>query len=104
MPVSFSSQMRVGQRLALTVFWTVIFVLGLGLGLVVGLSGLADLVQRASASTTGARILVVAVSVAMTLSGLWGIAASRRNLKRSVDLLAQVGRARGGSIARLPNC
>src|SRR5216117_1112517 len=99
MPVSFSSQMRVGQRLALTVFWTVIFVLGLGLGLLVGLSGLADLVQRASASTTEARTLVVAVSVAMTLSGLWGIAASHRNLKHSVDLIAEVDRARTETIA-----
>ncbi len=99
MPVSFSSQMRVGQRLALTVFWTVIFVLGLGLGLLVGLSGLADLVQRASASTTEARTLVVAISVAMTLSGLWGIAASHRNLKHSVDLIAEVDRARTETIA-----
>ena len=71
----------------------------LGLGLLVGLSGLADLVQRASASTTEARTLVVAVSVAMTLSGLWGIAASHRNLKHSVDLIAEVDRARTETIA-----
>jgi len=99
MPVSFSSRMRVAQRLALTVFWTVIFVLGLGLGLLVGLPSLADLVQRASASTTEARTLVVAVSVAMTLSGLWGISASHRNLKNSVDLIAEVDRARTETIA-----
>ena len=99
MPVSFSSQMRVAQRVALTVFWTVIFVVGLGLGLLVGVPGLADLVQRASLSTSGAQAIVVAVSVAMSLSGLWGIAASHRNLKHSVDLIAEVDRARTETIA-----
>jgi hypothetical protein len=99
MPGSFSSQMRVAQRVAMTVFWTVIFVVGLGLGLLVGLPGLADLVQRASASTTEARSLAVAVAVAMTLSGLWGIAASHRNLRHSVDLIAEVDKARTETIA-----
>jgi hypothetical protein len=99
MPVSFSSQMRVARRVGLTVFWTVIFVVGLGLGLLVGVPGLADLVQRASSSTSGAQPIAVAVSVAMTLSGLWGIAASHRNLKHSVDLIAEVDRARTETIA-----
>lgn len=99
MPGSFSSQMRVAQRVAMTVFWTVIFVVGLGLGFLVGVPSLADLVQRASASTTEARTLVVAVAVAMTLSGLWGIAASHRNLRHSVDLIAEVDRARTETIA-----
>ncbi len=99
MPVSFSSQMRVAQRVALTVIWTVIFVVGLGLGLLVGLPGLAALVQRGSESTTEAKTLVVAVAVAMSLSGLWGIAASHRNLKHSVDLIAEVDRARTETIA-----
>src|SRR5256885_13640266 len=88
MPVSFSSQMRVAQRVALTVFWTVIFVVGLGLGLLVGLPGLAALVQRGSESTTEAKTLVVAVAVAMSLSGLWGVAASHRKPKHSVDFIA----------------
>jgi hypothetical protein len=99
MPGSFSSQMRVAQRVAMTVLWTVIFVVGLGLGFLVGVPGLADLVQRASASTTEARTLVVAVAVAMTLSGLWGIAASHRNLRHSVDLIAEVDKARTETIA-----
>jgi uncharacterized protein YacL len=99
MPVSFSSQMRVAQRVALTVVWTVILVVGLGLGLLVGVPGLADLVQQASASTTGARTAAVAVAVAMFLSGVWGIAASHRNLRHSVDLIAEVDRARTETIA-----
>jgi len=86
MPGSFSEQARVGRRVAMSVLWTVILVVGVALGLLVGVPGLADLVQRASASTTEARTLVVAVAVAMILSGLWGIAASHRNLRHSVDL------------------
>lgn len=99
MPPAFSSQMRVGRRVALTVFWTVIFVVGLALGLLVGLPGLADLVKQAADSTTTARTLAVAVAVAMVLSGLWGIGASHRNLKHSVDLIAEVDRARTETIA-----
>lgn len=99
MPAPFSSQMRVGKRVALTVFWTVILVVGLGLGLLVGLPGLAGLVQQASESTTGAKTLAVAVAVAMVLSGLWGIGASHRNLRHSVDLIAEVDRARTETIA-----
>jgi len=99
MPGSVSSQMRVGRGVALTVLWTVILVVGLALALLVGLPGLADLVKRASESTTEARTLVVAVAVAMILSGLWGIGASHRNLKHSVDLIAEVDRARTETIA-----
>ena len=94
----FSSQAHVGRRVAMTVFWTIIFVVGLALGLLVGVQGLAALVQQASVSTTEARTLVVAVAVAMVLSGLWGIAASHRNLKHSVDLIAEVDRARTETI------
>ena len=96
---SISSQMRVGRGVALTVLWTVILVVGLALALLVGLPGLADLVKRASESTTEARTLVVAVAVAMILSGLWGIGASHRNLKHSVNLIAEVDRARTETIA-----
>jgi len=99
MPGSFSEQARVGRRVAMSVLWTVILVVGVALGLLVGVPGLADLVQRASASTTEARTLVVAVAVAMILSGLWGIAASHRNLRHSVDLIAEVDRARTETIA-----
>ena len=99
MPAALSSQARVGRRVAMTVLWTVIFVVGLALSLLVGVPSLADLVQRASVSTTESRTLVVAVAVAMVLSGFWGIAASHRNLKHSLDLIAEVDRARTETIA-----
>ena len=93
MRASVGSQIRVGKLIAFPVFWTVILVVGLALGLLVGIRSLADLVQRASASSTDST-LVVAVAVAMFLSGLWGIAASHRNLKHAVDLIDEVDRAR----------
>ena len=99
MPAALSSQARVGRRVAMTVLWTVIFVVGLALSLLVGVPSLADLVQRASVSTTESRTLVVAIAVAMVLSGFWGIAASHRNLKHSLDLIAEVDRARTETIA-----
>lgn len=99
MPTALSSQARVGRRVAMTVLWTVIFVVGLALSLLVGVQGLADLVQKASQSTTESRTLVVALAVAMVLSGLWGIAASHRNLKHSLDLISEVDRARTETIA-----
>ena len=99
MPGTSSAQMRVGRRVALTVFWTVILVVGLALALLVGLPGLADLVQRASVSTTEAKTLVVAVAVAMVLSGLWGIGASHRNLRHSMDLISEIDRTRTETIA-----
>jgi len=99
MPGALSSQARVGRRVAMTVLWTVIFVVGLALSLLVGVPSLADLVQRASVSTTESRTLVVAIAVAMVLSGFWGIAASHRNLKHSLDLIAEVDRARTETIA-----
>lgn len=82
----------------MTVLWTVILVVGLGLGLLVGLPNFASLVQQASMSTTEARTLAVGVAVAMVLSGIWGIAASHRNLKHSVDLIAEVDKARTETI------
>jgi hypothetical protein len=99
MPGTYYSQMRVGRRLALTVFWTVVLVLGFGLALLVGVPQLATLVQRASEWGTDARTLVVGVAVAMILSGLWGIGASHRNLRHSVDLMSEVDRARTETIA-----
>jgi hypothetical protein len=99
MPAALSSQARVGRRVAMTVLWTVIFVVGLALSLLVGVKELANLVQSAAQSTTESRTLVVAIAVAMVLSGLWGIAASHRNLKHSLDLIAEVDRARTETIA-----
>jgi hypothetical protein len=97
MPGTSRSQMRVGRRVALTVFWTVVLVVGVGLGLLVGVPQLASLVQRASESTTNSTV-AVAVAVTMVLSGLWGIMASHRNLRHSVDLMAEVDRARTETI------
>jgi hypothetical protein len=79
MSAPFSAQARVGRRVALTVVWTVVLVVGLAIGLLVGLPDLASLVQ-------------------MVLSGIWGIAASHRNLRHSVDLIAEIDRARTETI------
>jgi chromate transport protein ChrA len=99
MPGPLSSQMRVGRRLALTVFWTVILVVGVGLALLVGVTQLAELIQNAARWSTEARTGVVAVAVAMILSGVWGIGASHRNLRHSVDLITEVDRARTETLA-----
>lgn len=96
---TYLSQLRVARRIAVTVLWTVILVVGVGLGVLVGVPQLASLVQRASEWQTEARTLVVAVAVAMILSGLWGIGASHRNLRHSVDLMSEVDRARTETIA-----
>jgi len=98
MPDSYSVRARVGRRVALTVLWTIVFILGLAIGLLILVPGLADLVQQASASTLEAKSLAAAVSVAMVLVGLWGISASHRNLRHSVDLIAEVDRARKETI------
>ena len=98
MPRSLDSQMRVGRRVAMTVLWTIMFVVGLGLGLLVGVPQIGDLVRNASQSTTNSTLLV-AISVAMIISGLYGIVFSHRNLKHSVDLIAEVDRARTETMA-----
>jgi branched-subunit amino acid ABC-type transport system permease component len=90
--------MRVGRRVAMTVLWTIMFVVGLGLGLLVGVPQIGDLVRNASQSTTNSTLLV-AISVAMIISGLYGIVFSHRNLKHSVDLIAEVDRARTETMA-----
>lgn len=98
MKSTLSGQAHVGRRVALVVFWTVVFVVGLAIGLLISLPDLASLVQRASASTSESRILYVAVAVAMVLLGLWGISASHKELRHSVDLIAEVDRARTETI------
>src|SRR5436309_15816822 len=102
MPAPSSSQIRVGPRLAFTVLWTVVSVIGLGLGLLVGVPGLADLVQRGSAPTTEPKTLVVAVAVGMFLTRAYGIMASHGNLKHSGDLIAEVARVRTETTVREP--
>jgi hypothetical protein len=99
---SLRSQMRVGRRLAMAVIWTVILVVGLGLGLLVGLPQLTQLVKQGSESATELRTGLVAVAVAMVLSGLWGIAGSYRNFRHSVDLIMEVDRARSETVAYDP--
>lgn len=94
---SASSQAHVGRRILLTVLWTVIFVVGLAIAVLLLVPDLANLVQQASASTVPKTILV-AVSVALVLIGLWGISASHRNLRHAVDLIAEVDRARKETI------
>ncbi|MCI4371740.1 MAG: hypothetical protein L3J78_03740 [Thermoplasmata archaeon] len=100
MPGTLSAKLKVGRGIAMAVIWTIVFVLGLGLGLLVGIQGLADLVQRASTSTTEARTAVVAVATAMVLTGIYGIMATHRNLRHSVDLIAEVDRARNETMAQ----
>lgn len=98
MGTPYSTQAHVGRRIALTVVWTVILILGLGIALLIAVPGLADLVQQASASTFEFKTISVAVSVAMMLLGLWGISASHRSLRYSVDLLARIDEARRQTI------
>src|SRR5947208_15614913 len=102
MPAPSSSQIRVGPRLAFTVLWTVVSVIGVGLGILVGVPGLADLVQRGSASRTETKTLVVAVAVGMFLTGAYGSMPSHRNLKYSVDLIGGVEPARTRRLVREP--
>ncbi|HII40980.1 MAG TPA: hypothetical protein HA326_07175 [Thermoplasmata archaeon] len=98
MAASFSSQAHVGRRILLTVFWTIVFVVGLGIAVLISVPDLASLIQQASISTAESRPLLVAASVALVLVGLWGVSSSHRNLRHAVDLIAEVDRARKETI------
>lgn len=98
MGASFSSQVHVGRRILLTVFWTIVFVVGLGIAILISVPDLASLIAQASESTVVSRTLLVAASVALVLIGLWGISSSHRNLRHAVDLIAEVDRARKETI------
>lgn len=98
MGASFSSQAHVGRRVLLTVFWTIIFVVGLGIAVLISVPDLASLIEQASVSTVVSRTLLVAASVALVIIGLWGISSSHRNLRHAVDLIAEVDRARKETI------
>lgn len=89
---------KVGSRVTLIVLWTVVLLLGLGIGLLVGVQGLAQAVQSAATATAAASTIAVGVAVALVLLGLWGIAGSYRNLRHAVDLIAEVDRARTETI------
>lgn len=93
-----SSQAHVGRRILLTVLWTVVFVVGLALAVLILVPDLASLVQEASISTLESRTILVAISVALVLIGLWGISSSHRNLRHAVDLISEVDRARKETI------
>ncbi len=97
MSSSYSSQAHVGRRVLQIVFWTIIFLVGVGLGLLIVLPSIADALKNASASTLTSTVAYV-VSVAMILLGLWGISGSHRNLKHAVNLIAEVDQARKETI------
>ena len=98
MSASISTQARVGRRVLLTVLWTIVFVVGLGIAVLVLVPDLASLVQQASTSTAVPRTILVAISVALILVGIWGISSSQRNLRHAVDLISEVDRARKETI------
>ncbi len=93
-----TSQPKVGGRVALIVFWTIVLVLGVAVAVLVAMSNLADFVQAASRATIEAKSLAVAVAVAMFLGGLWGITSNHRALRHTVGLLTEVDRARTETI------
>ncbi len=95
---SSNSAPRIGMRVLLIVFWTVILVLGIGIAALVSIPNLADLVQGASNATVAAKSAAVAAAVAMFILGLWGITSSHRAMKHTVGLLAEVDRARKETI------
>ncbi len=98
MGAPFSSQVHVGRRILLTVLWTIVFVVGLGIAILISVPDLASLIEQASMSTLVSRTILVAASVALVLIGAWGISSSHRNLRHAVDLIAEVDRARKETI------
>lgn len=98
MPTPYSRQAHVGLRVSLTVVWTIVLIVGLAIGLLVSVPGLAEATQRAMTSTIESTSVSLAVAVGLVLLGLWGIASSHRNLSHSVDIIAEVDRARKETI------
>ncbi len=96
---SMSAKPNVGLRVTMVVLWTAILLVGVAIGLLASIGGLADAIARFSALTVEWKTAVIAASVAMALSGLWGISAAYRNLKHSVTLISEVDRARKETIA-----
>lgn len=94
----YSRQAHVGLRITLTVFWTFVFLVGLAIGLLLSVPGFADAVQRVFTSTIESTSVSLALAVGLVLLGLWGIASSHRNLRHSVDVIAEVDRARKETI------
>ncbi len=92
-----SSQARVGRRIVLTVFWTMLLIVGITIGVLVLVPGIQDAIQNASGAVAGGAF-APSIAVALVMLGLWGIAANNRNLKHAVDMIAEVDRARKETI------
>jgi len=97
MALPLSTQARVGRRIALTVWWTMLLIVGVTIGLLVLVPGIQDSIQRASGAVAGGAF-ALSVAVGLIMLGLWGISANNRSLKNAVDLIAQVDRARKETI------
>ncbi|TLZ75151.1 MAG: hypothetical protein E6K14_01725, partial [Methanobacteriota archaeon] len=91
--MTLSSQARVGRRIVLTVFWTMLLIVGTTIGVLVLVPGIQDAIQKASGAVAGGAF-ALSIAVALVMLGLWGIAANNRNLKHAVDMIAEVDRAR----------
>ena len=98
MRASASAQAHVGRRVAQIVCWSIVFIVGAGLGaLILFGATISDALRNAPASALTSTVAYV-VSVALILLGLWGITGGHRNLKHAVDLIAEVDRARKETI------
>ncbi len=97
MSASPSTQAHVGRRVTQIVFWTIVFIAGVAIGLLILFPSLAEAIKSASGSALTSTVAYV-VSVAMILLGLWGISGSHRNLKHAVNLISEVDRARKETI------
>lgn len=94
---SASVQAHVSRRVVWIVFWTIVFIAGVGLGLLIIFPAIGEALKNASASTLTSTLAYVA-AVVMILLGLWGISGGHRNLKHAVDLISEVDRARKETI------
>ena len=95
--MTVSSQARVGRRIVLTVFWTMLLIVGLTIGVLVLVPGIQDAIQKASGAVAGGAF-ALSIAVALVMLGLWGIAANHRNMRHAVDMIAEVDRARKETI------
>ena len=97
MAAPLSTQARVGRRIVLTVFWTMLLIVGVTIAVLVSVQGIQDAIQRASGAVAGGAF-APSIAVALILLGLWGIASNNRNLKHAVDLISETDRARKETI------
>jgi|GEM_PF-2905006 len=97
MPPS-SARAKVALRVGLIVFWTIVFIAGVTVAVLLLAPGFAQSVQSALTATLASTGFAAALAVGMVFAGLWGIAASHRNLKHAVELIAEVDRARKETI------